>query len=70
MNIQQATIAAMEVNGTITRASFLGHFRVKPTNQPECCIAMAKGQEPMPRWEPDAEDLMADDWEVTTEEWT
>lgn len=29
-----------------------------------------KGETPCPRWEPKAEDLMADDWEVTTEEFT
>lgn len=68
MNIQQAAKKAVAADAFIARSWWMGHFQVKPTNQPECCIAYAKGQLPRPRWEPSAEDLLADDWEVTTEE--
>lgn len=70
MNIQKATTAAMAINGLITRAPWRGHLHIKPTDWPECCFAHTKGETPCPRWEPKAEDLMADDWEVTTEEFT
>lgn len=55
--------------GWITRKGWRGNCRVCPTNEPECCIIQGKGMAPAPRWEPQAEDLEADDWEVTTEEW-
>lgn len=68
MNIQKAITAAMAIDALITRTAWKGHLHIKPTNWPECCILRAKGRAPGPRWQPKAEDLMADDWEVTTEE--
>ena len=67
MNIAEAA-KACKGYGWIARRSWYGHMRVCPTNEPECCIIQAKGQAPCPRWEPQAEDLVADDWEVATEE--
>ena len=37
---------------------------VQPTNLRDCCILHTKGRTPGPRWNPQAEDLMASDWEV------
>ena len=70
MNIQKATIAAIAIDGLMTRTPWKGHLHIKPTDWPECCLVQAKEQAPCPRWQPKAEDLMADDWEVTTEELT
>ena len=67
MNIQKATTAAMAIDGLITRLPWKGHLHIKPTDWPECCFAHTKEQAPCPRWQPKAEDLMAEDWEVTTE---
>lgn len=68
MNIQKATKAAMAIDGLIVRKPWRGHVHIKPTDWPEACFVYAKEQAPCPRWQPKAEDLMADDWEVTTEE--
>ena len=65
MNIQRAIKTAMAANSFITRAGLRGVFHIEPTNSPDCCIIYAKDQPPCPRWEPNAEDLAADDWEVT-----
>ncbi len=69
MNIQDATKKAVESGGFITRHSWRGHVQIKPTNVPEHCLVYTIWEKfPFQRWEPDADDLMADDWEVTTEE--
>ena len=70
MDIQKATQKALEVDGLIARPFWRGYVHIKPTNSPECCICYGKGKAPCPRWQPQAEDLLADDWEVTTEELT
>lgn len=67
MNIQKAVKAAMAIDGCITRPPWRGHLHIKPTDLPEKCFAItSEGR--TPRWEPDAEELMAEDWEVTTGE--
>ncbi|EHM46142.1 Thoeris anti-defense Tad2 family protein [Flavonifractor plautii] len=68
MEIQKAVRKAVETGGFITRPLWCGRLHIKPTNEPECCVLHGKGRAPCPRWQPKAEDLMADDWEVTTEE--
>ena len=68
MNIQKATQKALEVGGLIVRPFWRGRVHIKPTNGPDDCICYGKGKAPCPRWHPQAEDLLADDWEVTTEE--
>ena len=70
MNIQAAVKRAMESGGLIVRPQWNGCVHIKPTNGPECCICYGKEQAPCPRWQPQAEDLLADDWEVTTEKLT
>ncbi len=63
MNIQEATKKAMETNKNIQRDSI--GIKIKPTNGWECCLLIhPTKQEYAPRWNPKAEDLMADDWEV------
>ncbi len=67
MNIQEATRAALRLGCEITRGIWEGlGIWIKPTNSGECCIIGAKGQAPCPRWEPQAEDLMADDWQCVS----
>ena len=69
MNIQKAVKKAMQIDGFITREPLRGCVQIKPGKYlPDCCVCYAKGQAPRPRWQPMAEDLMADDWQVTTEE--
>ena len=68
MNIQEAVKRAMETNGLIVRPLWRGCVHIKPTDLPEGCICYGKGRAPCPRWQPQAEDLIADDWEITTEE--
>jgi len=70
VNIYEAALKAAETGGLIVRAEWKGLFHIKPTNGPDCCIPYGKGQQPGKRWNPQAEDLVAEDWEVTTEELT
>lgn len=76
MDIRTATEKAVERNLYITRNA-KGHWRfirIKPTNSIYCCIAYVsekyqkqKGKKIAPgkRWQPTAEDLIANDWIVT-----
>ena len=70
VNIHEAALKAAEIDGLIVRPEWKGLVHIKPTNGPDCCILYGKGQKPGKRWNPQAEDLMAEDWEVTTEELT
>ena len=67
MNIQQAAKKAHAQNKAIVRASWLQGgeaISIIPTDGPECCIVQL-GDRTISRWEPQCEDLIADDWEVT-----
>ncbi len=68
MNIQEATKKAVECGGYIVPKKWAGRIKIRPTNSSNCCLVYSKNHAPCPRWEPDAEDLMADDWTVTTTE--
>ena len=68
MNIQDATKSALAVGGYIVRPQWKGIVHIEPTNGPECCILHSKDRAPGLRWNPDAEDLTADDRDVTKEE--
>lgn len=68
VNIREATLKAAEIGGLIVRPQWKGFVHIKPTDGPDCCIPYGKGQQPGKRWNPCAEDLVAEDWEVTTEE--
>lgn len=65
MNIQEAARLAVETGALIARPTWKGHVHMWPTGGPDCRICYGKGKAPGPRWQPQAEDLMADDWEVT-----
>ena len=65
VNIQKAVMKAVAMDGHITRTSWCKHVYVKPTNLPEKCFVVTQ-EGKWPRWEPGAEELMAEDWEVVT----
>lgn len=68
MDIQKAVKEAMAEGCTMTRTAWTEWgLWIKPTNDPECCIIGMKGKAPCPRWQPQAEDLIADDWELVKE---
>lgn len=74
MNIKEATKKAMKEQAFITRQKdySLGDYRIgiiKPSNTHDTCAIMtidAKGNlsNYCRNWNPTADDLMADDWEV------
>lgn len=77
MNIQEATKKAMEQNGVICRDKFviekgIKQFRmavVAPGNSLDTCPIMTMDEKGRLSdycrcWNPTADDLMADDWEV------
>lgn len=69
MNIQEATKQAVAEGKQITRINAWwgggeSGIKIRPTDTDECCIvSIAKNE--VPRWNPQAEDLTADDWVVT-----
>ncbi|MED4727037.1 MULTISPECIES: Thoeris anti-defense Tad2 family protein [Aneurinibacillus] len=76
MNIQDATKLALEKDLYIIRESspFRKYSKIKPTDTSDCCMVyktkyaeqMHGGKlAPGKRWNPDASDLLADDWIVT-----
>ena len=74
MNIQEATKKAMEEDAYITRKSKnrYGSYSIgviKPSNSHDTCAGMSIRENGEIRsyirnWNPTADDLMADDWEV------
>lgn len=77
MNIQEAAIKAMEIDGIIcrksaTRKDLTVGAAVKPTNTYNCCFLLVyregKPERSSRYWNPTADDLMADDWEVLRDE--
>lgn len=69
MNIQEATKQAVAEGKQITRINAWwgggeNGIKILPTNTDECCIVSIAKKE-APRWNPQAEDLIADDWAVT-----
>lgn len=75
MTISEAVKEAMETGGLIRRGKNKWDVRIaiKPTNSYQACICviykigMQQG-EGKSWWNPTADDLMADDWEVINEE--
>lgn len=70
MYIQRAIRISMKCGGRIARPCFCEYLQIEPTNSDEGFILHGIGQAPCPRWQPSAEDLLAGDWEITTEVWT
>ena len=69
MNIQEATKQAIAEGKQITRINAWwgggeNEIKIRPTNTYECCI-VSNAKKEAPRWNPQAEDLIADDWVVT-----
>ena len=67
MYIQRAIRIAMKSGCRIIRPWFRESVQIEPTNSDEGFILHGIDQAPCPRWQPKAEDLLADDWEVTKE---
>lgn len=69
MNIQDAVKEAIRKDGYIRRKSIQSNTLIKPTNSYDCCILIVKGKENRQSryWNPTANDLMDDDWEVIME---
>lgn len=68
MNIQEAAKKAAEQDGYITRKKHLVycHTAIQLTDTADCCIVVKK-ESSRRGWQPKAEDLIADDWEVITQ---
>jgi hypothetical protein len=67
MNIQDATKKAMEVGGVIYKPFEATNVIIIPTNTPDCCRgvsvpALQQGKPPVCRWQPQADDLISDNW--------
>lgn len=64
MNVCEAVEKSLRENKYISRPSFFD-IKIRPTNDPECCIVYKKNKPSAKRWNPKAEDLMAEDWTIT-----
>lgn len=65
MNICEATKLASAQNKCIARSEFSDFIRIQPTDTESCCIiSCADGTNMCPQWQPQLEDLIADDWGV------
>lgn len=74
MYIYEAVMATSKENPYITRRAWQyvteyacpSSIWIQPTNSPDCCIVGSETTSSSPRrgWQPTAEDLVADDWEV------
>ena len=66
MFIHEAASAAMALDLCITRTAWdWKNLKIKPTNTTECCIMFSprfKNKPHVPRWNPNANDLLANDW--------
>ena len=69
--IHEAILARSKERPYITRKSWAyitnepvkAPIKVLPTNTPDCCVIMhANGRKPCRGWQPQAEDLVANDW--------
>ena len=67
--IHEAVKKARETGGYIVRRGWLDWVRLLPTDEVDGIVLISpRNRGPRPRWQPRAEDLMADDWIVATEE--
>lgn len=65
MLIFEAVKEAIKTDGVIVRKAYYGN-EIKPTNTPDGLMIFSKteGKPPAKWWQPCADDLMAEDWEV------
>lgn len=69
MRIHEAVEKALKEKSPITRASLRDFdFKVFPTDSSDCCYIVNEKQQPARCWNPTANDLLADDWELVTKE--
>lgn len=74
MYIHEAVVSALESNSFIRRSAWkkvltpnptYAAIKIQPTNTPGGCFLHYEAVEKIcPGWQPKAEDLLADDWEV------
>ncbi len=65
MTISEAVKLALKEDKYIKLAGSIFRTKIKPTNTSECCIMISEHRSKvMPRWNPTADDLVSDDWEV------
>lgn len=68
MKINEAVEKSLKEKKAITRTSWLSDFgfKVFPTDSRDCCYLIQKDEKQQPArcWNPTANDLLADDWEV------
>lgn len=72
MNIQEAIQSRTEEKPFITRKAWIINtwhgleVKIFPTNTPNCCVVSSiAAKAPCRGWQPQMEDLIAEDWEVT-----
>ena len=71
MTISEAVARALKENKSITRVGLQDFgLEVFPTDSSDCCYLIPKDEKQQPGrcWNPTANDLMADDWELVTKE--
>ena len=70
MNIIEATEKAMKVGkGIINKKWTIQRYYLLPTNTAECYLVIPKGfniesVNACPRWNPNANDILSDNWEI------
>lgn len=64
MFIHEAVKEAMEKGKLIYRRPY-PFWKMEPTNTSDCIMTHAEDKAPCRCWNPQADDLMADDWEIT-----
>lgn len=67
MFIHEAVSEALHRECCIARRSWRGRWKIHPTNDKvlSCVAIIVKDGKSAPRWNPNAEDLLASDWEIT-----
>lgn len=71
MRIHEAVEKALKEKSPITRTALRDFgFGIFPTDSSDCCYLIIKDgkQQPTRCWNPTANDLLADDWELVTKE--
>ena len=67
MFIHEAVSTAFAKGLFITRPQWRGRLKIKPTDTDHCCELHCKDRERIGlRWNPDALDLIADDWQIVS----
>lgn len=69
MNIQEAVNESLKTKNMISRKAYKDTYLI-PTNNPYSLVVIyikEKGRLPSRGWQPNANDLIADDWYITNE---